>query len=145
MVEEKKKVSLEVLPSGKSHISFSELTTWINCSYRYVLNYVNKLSVWNDNHYADFGTAVHKGLETFLETGSLASVVVAVDLIKFFWDIHPEYEEAVSLKHAIEQAEILFKELPTFFKTNFPGWRPVAAEEFLFESIDRQGHPHAFK
>jgi RecB family exonuclease len=145
MVIEKEKRKLEVLPSGKFHISFSELTTWINCSYRYVLSYVQKLSIWRDNHYADFGTAIHKGLETFLETRSAVSVIVALNLIRFFWDIGEKYEDAVPLKTALEQGKIIFQQLPDFFEKNFPGWKPVAAEEFLFEEIDEEGHPHVFK
>jgi hypothetical protein len=55
-------------PTGKSHISFSEIKQWKECSYRHKLTYIDKIDKFEDSPYLHFGTAVHEGCETLLET-----------------------------------------------------------------------------
>ena len=56
------------LPTGKSHISFSEVKQWKECSYRHKLMYVDKIDVFEPSPFLDFGTAVHEGCESLLES-----------------------------------------------------------------------------
>lgn len=53
-------------PTGKPHISFSEIKLWKECSFRHKLTYIDKLDAYEDNPYADFGTAVHNTIEAYL-------------------------------------------------------------------------------
>ena len=55
-------------PTGKPHISFSEVKIWKECSWRHKLMYVDKVDTFKPSPYLDFGTAVHEGCETLLET-----------------------------------------------------------------------------
>ena len=55
-------------PTGKPHISFSEIKQWKECSYRHKLAYIDKIDKFEDSPYLHFGTAVHEGCETLLET-----------------------------------------------------------------------------
>ena len=54
-------------PTGKPHVSFSEVKVWKECSYRHKLAYVDKLDTYEANPYADYGTAVHNAIENAFE------------------------------------------------------------------------------
>ena len=45
-----------LLPTGKPHVSFSEVKVWKECSYRHKLAYVDKLDTYENNPYADYVT-----------------------------------------------------------------------------------------
>ena len=47
-------------PTGKPHVSFSEVKVWKECSYRHKLAYVDKLDSYEANPYADYGTTFAK-------------------------------------------------------------------------------------
>ena len=42
-----------------SHISYSELKTWAECTWRHKLDYLDKLRVFKGNEYTAFGKAIH--------------------------------------------------------------------------------------
>ena len=50
------------------HISFSEIKQWKECPYRHKLVYIDKIDKFEPSPYLHFGTAVHEGCETLLET-----------------------------------------------------------------------------
>jgi hypothetical protein len=58
----------KLFPTGKPHISFSEIKQWKECSYRHKLVYIDKIDTFEDSPYLHFGTAVHEGCESLLET-----------------------------------------------------------------------------
>ena len=49
-----------------SHISFSEMKIWNECSYRHKLEYLDGLRSFMGNEYTAFGTAVHSYCEQAL-------------------------------------------------------------------------------
>tara|TARA_R100001082_G_scaffold111209_1_gene94074 strand:- start:584 stop:1372 length:789 start_codon:yes stop_codon:yes gene_type:complete len=49
-----------------SHISFSELKIWEECSYKHKLSYIDKISTFNGNEHTAFGKAVHSVCEAKL-------------------------------------------------------------------------------
>ena len=57
----------ETFPTGKSHVSFSEVKAWAECPYRHYLMYVKGINTYVDNPYADFGTIVHEAIEDYLK------------------------------------------------------------------------------
>ena len=59
---------MEDFPTGKKHISFSELKDWKECPYRHKLKHIDKIDVFEPSPYLDFGTTVHAGCESLLET-----------------------------------------------------------------------------
>ena len=61
-------MSNSLFPTGKQHISFSEIKQWKECSYRHKLVYIDKIDMFQDSPYLHFGTAVHEGCESLLET-----------------------------------------------------------------------------
>jgi hypothetical protein len=133
-------------PTGKPHISFSEIKIWKECSYRHKLAYIDKLDVFEPSPYLDFGTAVHEGCETLLETKTVDKEKLLTD-IKNAWDEHgfgePEWYEKMPgwYKHEPVEtwcnwAENMWSEVPDFLDTTFPGWECVKAEEELYEPIE---------
>ena len=59
-------MAASIFPTGKGHISFSEVKAWAECPFRHYLMYVEKINTYTDNPYADFGTEIHNAIEGFL-------------------------------------------------------------------------------
>jgi len=134
------------LPTGKSHISFSEVKHWKECSWRHKLLYVDKLRVFEPSPFLDFGTAVHEGCETLLETQTIDREKILKDVTDA-WEKHgfgePEWYEKMPgwYKHApveewCEWATNMWDEVPGFLDETFPNWEVVKAEEELREDIE---------
>jgi hypothetical protein len=134
------------LPTGKPHVSFSEVKTWSECSWRHNLIHVKGLSSFTPNPTLEFGTIVHDCLENFLKT----RIIDVAQLEESFRNTWKERSEAGiadfnddSLKSALQDSVEIVNEVPTFLDATFPEWKTIDAEHALYESID--GHPHAFK
>ena len=56
-----------LLPTGKKHISFSEMKNWKECPYRHKLLHIDKVDLSEPSPFLDFGTAVHEGCESLVE------------------------------------------------------------------------------
>ena len=78
--------SESLFPTGKPHVSFSEIKVWKECSYRHKLMYIDKVDLFEPSPFLDFGTAVHEGCETFLTTGE-------IDREKLLGDIRSAWEK----------------------------------------------------
>ena len=136
---------LTLLPTGKHHISFSELSDWVECSYRHKLKYVKKIIIPDRSHYLDFGIAVHAACEHYLRTREM-DVNIALDIIKVAWKEHGHAEndgEIANLDDCLAQAEAILKEVPEWLDKTFPNWKVLAPEHFLYERIGES--KHAFK
>jgi hypothetical protein len=136
----------KLLPTGKKHISFSEIKCWKECSWRHKLVHIDKIDMFEPSPYLDFGTAVHEGCETLLETRQVDKKKLLKD-ITTAWDKHgfgkKEWYEKMPgwYKHApveewCEWAENMWDDVPKFLDETFPGWEPIKAEETLYEDID---------
>lgn len=136
----------EKLPTGKPHISFSELREWKECSYRHKLKYVDAIGDNMPGVHMDFGTAVHSACESFLKTGKMDTKVFKIKL-HTLWSEHqkilPKEYTASSFKQFASEGLAILPEIPGWFDETFPGWKFVDAEHQLYEGID--GHQHAFK
>lgn len=137
-------IIFESLPTGKSHVSFSEVKSWSECSYRHYLAQIKKIDLSKPSPVLEFGTAVHLALENFLKTKVL-NVELATMALENAWKKHENVENFTqeALKKAKEDSIAILLEFPSFFENNFPNWELVDAEHQLYEQID--GHPYAFK
>ena len=143
-------------PTGKPHISFSEIKEWAECSYRHKLAKIDKIDMFEPSPFLDFGTVVHEGCETILETKSANKAKLLCD-IRDAWDKHgfdnPEWvarqpdwykkSSNVGVDKWCEWAENMWNDVPAFLDETFPGWEVVKAEEQLYEDIDNK--PIKFK
>lgn len=130
-MEEVKQVSF---PTGKPHVSFSEIKCWDECSFRHKLTHVDKIGLFKQNEYLGFGSAVHLSCEDFLKTG-IMNVSIAHNYMDEFWTQH-NFSKIDTWK---KQAEEILEEIPDFLNSQFPGWTTISAEELLYEQIEGLG------
>jgi hypothetical protein len=78
---------LSNFPTGKPHVSFSEIKHWKECPYRHKLIYIDKIDMHKPSPYLDFGTAVHEGCETLLERKEVPKEKLLTD-IRDAWKKH---------------------------------------------------------
>lgn len=143
-MQENAGILFENLPTGKPHVSFSELREWQDCSYRHKLKHINGLDLSEPSPILDFGTAVHASCEDFLKTKDLKPEIAESALRDAFekQKENSAYTEKL-LNSFIQEMNLILKELSIFMEDNFPNWETVDAEHFLYEPVEK--HPHAFK
>lgn len=134
----------EMLPTGKPHVSFSEVKAWKDCSYRHNLYHVKKIDLSKPSPVLEFGTAVHASCEDYLLTREMKPEIAHAALEEA-WKKHENSEEFtdLSLRTAKDNASAILQEVPGFLDREFPDWTVVDAEHELYEPVE--GHPHAFK
>ena len=140
-------------PTGKPHVSYSEIKTWRECPWRHKLLYIDKLGTFEDSVYTAFGSAVHAGAEKFLKT-RVIDVPMVHQMIDASWVKHrldhPDVvQKAIdsaadsgwTFKHfPIEDwrlwAQTMLNDLEAFMDENFNDWVYIAAEDELYEPIE---------
>jgi hypothetical protein len=134
----------DTLPTGKPHISFSELRDWQDCSYRHKLRHIKGIDLSTPSPILDFGTAVHASCEDFLKT-KVMNANLATDMLSQNFDSKKIYEGFTekALSSYKKEAIAILAEVPQFLIDTFGEWETVDAEHMLYESINNQ--PHAFK
>ena len=135
---------LENLPTGKPHVSFSELRDWQECSFRHKLKHVDKIDLSTPAPVLDFGTAVHACCEQYLKT-RVMDPQIAFSMLEKAFDLHkdkPEYPSTLLNSYKNEVTSII-EDIPKFLEDNFPNWELVDAEHSLYERLEK--YPHAFK
>ena len=152
--QEAKQAKYEKLPTGKCHISFSELRTWSECSYRHKLKFIDKVGEDIPGVHMDFGTAIHEACESYLKTRVMDKKIFLNKLKKLWIEHEPKdpkhgtkdasYTPEAFLSFGKEGIAIL-NDVPAWLEEQFPGWEYVDAEHALYEGLDLEGHPHAFK
>lgn len=141
------KSSFQNLPTGKPHVSFSEVKLWKECSYRHNLVHVKKIDFSKPSPVLEFGTAVHAACENYLLKREMNNDICmnALDQAWQKYSSDPSLKEftADTLQKAKEEASVILAEVPSFLDREFPGWEVVDAEHQLYEAVEN--HPHAFK
>lgn len=122
-----------LFPTGKQHVSFSEVRTWRECPWRHKLAYIDKLSPPVASEHLDFGTAVHSSCEKYLKTREL-DVELCLSQIRDSW----EKKGFPDVEKWCKWAETVLNDVPEFLEKNFPGWECVDAEHPLMENINNQ-------
>ena len=146
-------MTTNIFPTGKMHISFSEVKAWAECPFRHYLMYVEKINTYNDNPYADFGTAIHNAIEGFLngKEFDLDNIFLGLDerWAKQGYDT-PEYIKSVeadrasngwkytheSLEDYKKSAVTIVNDFADFMDKTFPDWQPISAEVELYEPLN---------
>ena len=136
--------NFDLLPTGKQHVSFSEIRTWKECGWRHKLQHVDQINLGKPGPLMDFGTAVHAACENYLRT-KIMDASVATDMIISVWEKNKELEgfEPETTPKFVKEALNILSEVPEWLEKTFPGWEFIDAEHYLYEQI--VGHPHAFK
>ena len=136
-------------PTNKPHVSYSEVKNWKECPFRHKLAYIDKVDMFEPSPYLDFGTQVHEGCESYLNTETIPKEQL-LENIRNAWEEHgfddPEWvkkQPGWYKYHNVEEwckwASNMWDDIPKFLDETFPGWEPVSAEEELYEDIIGKG------
>lgn len=121
-------------PTGKPHVSFSEVSCWTSCGWKHKLAYVDKIEIKNQNWiHADFGTAVHEGVENYLRNREM-NIEEVLKSIETVWS-EKKYTELEKWK---KWALNILNDVPTWLDNEFPGWELIDAELPLYEEIPNE-------
>lgn len=129
------------LPTGKEHISFSEMTDWVLCPFRHKLLHIERVRPGYIGPALTVGTAIHHGCEQYLSTGT-HDLEGSLKMISDDFDMNKEKLEysrysQKNMEANLEAAAEILLEVPEFFDSTFPGWKFVAAEQDLYERLDK--------
>lgn len=118
----------------KESISYSEISTWLECHYRHKLKYIDKIDLDGPSEHTEFGQVIHDVLEEYLKTRKMPSVeLVKQHLNELFDKLKPAKELKESEWHDVIQP--ILDSVPIFLEKEFPGWEFVDAESELYEEI----------
>ena len=136
-------------PTGKAHVSYSEVRCWKECSYRHKLQHIDKIDLNKPSPYLDFGINVHEGCESLLNTGVVPKEKLLQN-IRNAWEKNgfddpvwvkkqPGWYKYFPVEEWCSWASNMWDDIPHFLDDTFPGWEPVVAEEKLYEPIIDKG------
>jgi len=137
------------LPTGKPHVSYSECSDWIGCSFRHLLKHVKKIDLDKRGTATIVGTAFHSCVEARangLEPDRAKILAVVRNELERVTD--PEERDGFDAEANVERAIVMSVEAMEFLSAKFPGWKLRKTEENLYEAIalDVAQHPDtAFK
>jgi len=130
-----------ILPTGKYHISYSELIDWFECSFRHKLKHVDKLGDDGATIHTIFGTILHDAMEHYTLTGAIKTAdECRVEFQKQIGELMftGRAVQKDDAQEFIDAFADLLEQTPRFLDKQFPGWKLVAAEDYLFEPIEGQ-------
>lgn len=150
---ENQEIQLPVLKNQKPHVSYSEVSTWKSCSWRHKLVYIDGLTIDEKSPYLEYGSILHDAIENFLN-GNQIDQAITEEKIRTAWSESsfdsPEFISRQTLRAKsqgwnyshdnvdawVKSAKTCLEALPVFLDSEFPGWKPVAAEHKLYEDIE---------
>jgi hypothetical protein len=131
------------LPNGKPHVSYSELSVWMKCSWKHRLKYVNKIDLDPRGIETILGTAFHACVELRVRD----VVPVRDDIVKIVKDnlemvTDSKLRENFDVEACVDRAFIMSEEAIVFLNEKFPNWKLLEAEENLYEKLTLEGLNH---
>ncbi len=134
---------MSILPTGKYHVSFSEINVHRECSFRHKLQYVDK-HAGGDTQHTVYGKLIHSALQEWLlehknpgfdwEDRIADCYNQVLDAFETLPDFKPEPNELV--EDWMDPVDTILKRVPSWMNETFPGWKTVASEVQLFEPIE---------
>jgi len=136
-----------ILPTGKYHISFSEVNTCSGgdgCGWKHKLKYVDGHKE-GDTEHTTYGHAIHGALQDWLLEGSSAWFdweerieACHAEVTKAFETLNFNPGEQVLVDEWMAPIDGILHKVPGWMDETFPGWKPFAAELPLFEPLEKQ-------
>lgn len=159
MTHNKKQLPLFIdptmLPTGKWHISYSEIADWMECGWRHKLKHIDKLGTFTGSIHTEFGSTIHDTLEDLvLGKITITEEVVVSAQTRFREQCERLNREAAAMTppgEPIKEKDVedfasqmpdMLGQVPKFLEDTFPGWVGFAGEMNLFEKIDGQTNKH---
>lgn len=134
--------------TGKPHVSFSELSTWMECTWKHKLQHIDKVGTFETTPHLSFGSAVHDSNEDYVKT-RVMNKEIAFNMIRQSWTDNferfmngpfPSWAPSGygTVDDWIKKADKILDDVPAFLDTEFPGWQFHGAEEQLYEHVPNQ-------
>jgi hypothetical protein len=121
----------QIFPTGKPHVSYSEIKSWKECPWRHKLTHIEKIDLSKPSEMLFFGKIVHAACEEYLKSRVMVSDI-AIQAIDDAW-ANNGFENADLWKlHALN----ILNDIPKFLDETFPGWECQSAEEMLYETVE---------
>lgn len=133
----------QVVAEEKKHVSYSEIASWIGCSYFHKLKYIDQkgLDLFSQNEFTEFGHVLHEAVQDYLRTKNPPSIsetrkklsdALAAENVKIKTG---GYEEGEWL----DAVEPILTDIPLFFDKEFSNWECLGTEVPLYEPIEIEG------
>tara|TARA_R100000008_G_scaffold80656_1_gene63222 strand:+ start:5444 stop:6208 length:765 start_codon:yes stop_codon:yes gene_type:complete len=119
-----------------THISFSALKIWNECSYKHKLVYIDQIKAFKGNAYTAFGTALHDVCEKKLLGENMDDKDYFLTRFKeVLAEIPEEHNEKLVEDMKLQGVRIIPHIMPALNKY-FKEYEVVSAEEDIFEVVD---------
>jgi CRISPR/Cas system-associated exonuclease Cas4 (RecB family) len=118
----------------KTHISFSELSTWVVCCFKHKLKYLDKIDLSKENEYLLIGSIIHDGLESFFKEKKMPNIK---ELVEAFQTSLKNNGIEVKKQEFEDTIEPILNAVPKFLDEKFKNWEFVAAEDNLYENLNK--------
>ena len=126
-----------------SHISYSELKTWTECTWRHKLEYLEKLRIFKGNEFTSFGRAIHSVGEKYVLTETAEQTPEEYFEIQFLNELKSltNDDEAYNFDEKLvsamrKQGSVLSNQLIPGLNDYFTNFEVVSVEEKLYEDIE---------
>ena len=134
-----------LLPTGKSHVSYSEISDWMDCSYRHRLKHIEKINLGKPSIHTEYGQVIHDLLENYI----LGKNKLEEESIEGARKQFREHCDKLKEEYGVEVSDKDFNDfsasipeianaVPEFLNETFPEWTGFAAEHALYESVAGQ-------
>jgi hypothetical protein len=134
-----------LLPTGKQHVSYSEISDWMDCSYRHRLKHIEKIGIGKPSIHTEYGQVIHDVLENYIlgkHELNEETIATATDAFqKLCGELKEKHNINVSdkdIKDFSASIPEIVNSVPAFLDETFPGWTGFAAEHALYESVAGQ-------
>ena len=119
-----------IFPTGKPHVSYSEVKAWKECSWRHKLVYIDKIDKFVPSPNIDFGTHVHAECEDYLKSREF-------NLDRLESSIRNGWKEKGfnNPDTWVKEAKQIIEDIPDFMSETFPDWEFIASAHALYESV----------
>jgi len=138
----------DLLPTGRPHISYSEMHDWIECQWRHKLKYIDKIDLDSESIHTLFGQVVHDSLEGYVSQPKGSRVAINTEQVQKDWtekhlvefkqrvaaSIYKDYTDKAS--EFDSSFEPIFDAVPKWMDEQFPDWEIFGAELKLYESVN---------
>lgn len=146
---------MKEFPTGKPHVSFSEVRVWKECPWKHKLIHIDKAIDFETSVHLEYGTIIHDALENFLKSRTI-DIPGVKSKITEAWNKHRfDQSDVIENNRVIAESqgwkykhdhleswllwsEAALKAIPDFMEEYYPEWECISAEEQLYEQIDDQ-------